>query len=192
MRKLAAVLLLALAGCLGPDHIEMEPNQLTFSRRGDQVWEHAVFMDTRGKSYPRQAATWSSSNEKVAKVDNVEKPGNVTAVGPGHAVISVKGAGGLVAEVRVDVETVEKLKVAPNPVKLVLDGDRVALQVEPLDVDGHVLRERKPHLKCANEKVCNCDASGVWPVGEGQTTVEVAVDDQTVTLPVVVEKGKKK
>jgi len=189
MRKLAVVLLLAMAGCLGPDHIEMEPKQLAFTRRGDSVWEHAVFMDSRGKSYPRQAATWSSSNEKVARVDNVDKPGTVTAVGPGHAVITVKAGKDLLAEVRVDVETVEKLEVGPNPVKLVLEGDRVPLVVKALDIDGHVLRDRTPHLKCADPKICNCDASGVWPAGAvGETTVAVAVDDQTVTLPVVVTK----
>lgn len=193
MRK--AILLLALAvggsGCLKPDHIDMEPKELSFSRRGDETWVHAIFRDERGKQYPKEHAVWSSSDEKVAKVDNHDKPGNVVATGPGHATITVKSDEGLVAELPVNVVTVEKIKVSPDTVKLTTDGERVVLAVQAFDGSGHVLRDRKAHMACANEKVCNSDGDGVWPSGEaGQTTVEVDVDDQKVVVPVVVEEGK--
>ena len=105
-----AVLALASTGCLEPDHIELDPQSLTFTRKGDQVWVHALFKDSKGKQFTKQAATWSSSNDKVATVDTKEKPGNVVAIGPGHATITVKGEGNLMAELSVDVVTVERLR----------------------------------------------------------------------------------
>jgi len=190
MRWFAAVSLLALVGCLKPDHIEMKPEQLTFNRRGDQVWVRAIFKDSRGKVYTRQAQTWSSSNDAVAKVDNAQKPGNVTAVGPGHATISVKGDG-LDAELPVDVITVEKLKVSPIPITLTTDSERVVPDVQALDVNGRPIKGRTPHMKCADEKICNSDGQGIWPAGDpGKTTVTISVEDQTVTVPVIVTKGK--
>lgn len=193
MRRLLAFLpVLMLAGCLNPDHIELEPKQLTLSRRGDQVWVHAIFLDNRGKQYPRQETHWTSSNDKVASVDNRDKPGNVVAVGPGHATITVTGDN-LSAELPVDVVTVEGLKVSPQPIKMTVDGERVAVQAVALDYQGHPLRDRKPHMKCANEKICNSDGDGVWPAGDpGETTVEISIDDKSITVPVIVEKGSGK
>ncbi|MBS2026546.1 MAG: Ig-like domain-containing protein [Deltaproteobacteria bacterium] len=193
LATLTAVLALSATGCLEPDHIELDPQSLTFTRRGDQVWVHAIFKDSKGKQFTKQPATWSSSNDKVATVDNKEKPGNVVAVGPGHATITVKGEGNLMAELSVDVVTVEKLSVEPNPVKMTVDSERVAPKILALDVNGHLLKDRKAHIKCANEKICNSDGDGIWPAGDpGETTAEVAVDDKTVTVQVVVEGGKKK
>ena len=189
MRRLLVVVPLLLAGCLNPDHIEMEPSQLTLHRRGDEVWLHAVFKDNRGKQYPKQETSWSSSNDAVAKVDNKDKPGNVVAVGPGHATITVTGAG-LSAEVPVDVITVEGVKVSPTAIKMTVDGERVPVQVVALDHQGRPLKDRKAHMKCANEKICNSDGDGVWPAGDpGETTLEVSIDDKTLTVPVTVEKG---
>lgn len=194
MRRLFALLPVLLAGCLNPDHIELEPKQLTLNRRGDEVWVHAVFKDNRGKQYPKMETRWTSSNEAVAKVDTTQKPGNVVAVGPGHATVTVEG-GGLTAELPVDVVTVEGLKVNPPMIKMTVDGERVPVQAIALDHQGRPLRDRKAHMKCANEKICNSDGDGVWPAGDpGETTVEISVDDKSMKVPVVVEKasGKKK
>jgi hypothetical protein len=199
MRSVRAVITLALAlaaaGCTGPDHIEMDPNQLTFTRRGSEVWVHALFKDHKGKQFPKEAATWSSSNEQVAKVDNKEKPGNVVAVGPGHATITVKGEGELSAELPVDVVTVEKVTIEPNPFKIPMD-ETLTPKVEAFDVNGRLLRDRKPHFKCNNDKLVQPAGDGLWSAGEpGTTTCEVAVDDKTVILTVAVDapaKGAKK
>jgi hypothetical protein len=184
--------LLALPGCPKPDHIELEPTELTFARRGEEVWVHAKFLDHTSHVYLKQPATWSSSDPKVAAVDNSEKPGNVTAKGPGHCTITVKGDDGIEAELSVTVSTVEKLKVEPAEVKLNEDGEKQPMSVTALDVGGHPLKGRTAHLKCQDEKVCNSDGDNVWPVGAGATILEVALDDQTVKVPVTVEKGKAK
>ena len=191
MRRLCLCFGLLLASCLKPDHIELEPGQVTLTRRGDQLWVHALYKDGRGKQYTREHGTWRSSDERVVKVDSVERPGNVLAVGPGQATVTVKSDDGLEAEVPVQVVTVEKITVSPQPITLVVDGDRVLVKVTALDVDGHPLRDRKAHLKCTNEKICNSDGDGVWPAGDpGTTTLEVALEDHTLNVPVTVTAGK--
>ena len=196
MRRLSLCFGLLLASCIKPDHIELEPGQVTLTRRGDQLWVHALYKDGQGKQYTREHGTWSSSDEKVVKVDSVQRPGNLLAVGPGHATVTVKSDDGLVAEVPVEVVTVEKLKVSPQPITLTEDGERVLVQVQALDVDGHPLKDRKAHLKCTNEKICNSDGDGVWPAGDpGTTTLEVSLDEHSLTVPVTVlaaKGGKKK
>jgi hypothetical protein len=91
---------------------------------------------------------------------------------------------------------VEKLKVSPQPITLTVDGERVLVQVQALDVDGHPLKDRKAHLKCTNEKICNSDGDGVWPAGDpGTTTLEVSLDEHELKIPVIVlaaKGGKKK
>lgn len=191
MRRLTLCLGLLLASCLKPDHIELEPTQVTFTRRGDQLWVHALYKDSRGKQYTREHGTWSSSDEKVVKVDSVQRPGNLLAVGPGHATVTVKSDDGLEAEVPVEVNTVEKLQVSPQPIALSVDGERVLVKVLALDVDGHPLKDRKAHLKCTNEKICNSDGEGVWPAGDpGTTTLEVSLDEHELAVPVIVAPAK--
>jgi hypothetical protein len=188
--KRGAILVLLLAGCMKPDHVEFEPEQLSMTRRGEQVWVHAKYLDHQGRTYPKEQATWTSSDPKVATVDAKDKPGNVTAVGPGHCTITARTEGGIEAELPVSVLTVEKLQVSPLEVKLSEDSDKQPMQVVALGPDNRPLKGRQPHMKCLDEKVCNSDGENVWPVGPGATTLEVNVEDQTVKIPVAVEKGK--
>ena len=62
--------------------------------------------------------------------------------------------------------------------------------------NGRLLRDRKPHFKCNNDKLVQPAGDGLWSAGEpGTTTCEVAVDDKTVILTVAVDapaKGAKK
>ena len=81
---LAGAMVLGAVGCAKPDHIETKPIDMTFNRRGEELWAQAIFKDHQGNVYVKQPAIWSSSDDKVATVDNKAKPGNVTAVGPGH------------------------------------------------------------------------------------------------------------
>ncbi len=191
-RSLFLVGLLSLCGCPKPDHIEVEPDSLSFARRGDEVWVHAKFLDHTARTYLKQPQTWSTSDAKVATVDTKDKPGNVVAVGPGHCSITVKGEDGIEAELPVSVNTVERVDVKPAEVKLTDDGDKQPMVVTSFDIGGQPLKGRTPHMKCTDEKVCNSDGENVWPVGIGTSTLEVAVDDKTVKIPVSVEKGKGK
>jgi hypothetical protein len=181
-----------LAGCPKPEYIELEPTQLSFARRGEAVWVHAKFLDHTSRVYLKQRQSWKSSDPTVATVDNVEQPGNVTATGPGHCSITVTGQDDIQAELSVSVNTVEKLQVTPPEVKLTDDGEKQPMGVVGLDYHGRPIKGRTAHLKCDDEKVCNSDGENVWPVGVGATTLEVAMDDQTIKVPVSVEKGKGK
>jgi hypothetical protein len=201
MRKLGGLapfglLALGLVGCLKPDHIEMEPQSLTLNRRGDQVWVRAIFKDHQSRVYPKEHTVWASSDPKVATVDNKEKVGNVVATGPGSCTVTVKNDDGLEAELPVTVATVEKIKVAVATVELELvDGENphVPLVAQGLDVNGKWLKDRKPHYKCLNEKICNSDGDNIWAAGDpGESEIEVSVDDLMVKIPVVVTKGKKR
>lgn len=193
-RSLAPLLFaaLGLSACTKADHIEFDQNAVTLKRRGDEVWLHAKFLDRKGASFPKTAASWRSSNDKVATVANSPKPGTVTAVGPGHATITVKTDYGLEADVEVLVDTVEGLKVEPQKLEIQVppEGEaleKVDLKVTALDAEGRPLRDRTPRVRCLDEKICNVDgAGGVWPVGAaGETTVEVDLDGKKVVVPVV-------
>jgi hypothetical protein len=182
---------LFLTACPKPDHIELDPSQLTFTRKNQETWVHAIFKDHQGRSYMKQEQTWSSSDEKVATVDNKDKPGNVVSVGPGHATITVKGDD-IEAEVGVTVTLVMKLKVSPDTVTMGTDGEKVPMLAQAFDQNNRLLKDRQVHGKCENEKVCNFDGENVWPAGDpGQTTLVLDVDDQEARIPVTVEKGKK-
>ena len=138
LARAALLALPLLAGaCTNADHIEIEQTSITLRRRGEEVWVRAQFKDRKGASYPRTHATWHSSDEKVVTVDGKEKPGNLKAIGPGHATVTVKGEGGLEGELTVHVVTAEKLQIEPAKVELGTDGEKVPLKITALDAEGH-------------------------------------------------------
>lgn len=178
----------SLLACAKVDYIEIEPNQAVLKRRGEGLWLRAKPKSRNGVYYPRLPIEWTSDDPKVARVDS---SGQLTAVGFGHAVVTAK-AGGQTATVDVDVETVESVRITPNKVEMKVDDPAFHPEIEPLDGEGHVLRNRTIEMKAADENVADVDGEQVWPVGPGHTIVTVRADDRTAPIDVTVTGTAKK
>ena len=138
-------------------------------RRGEGMGLHAKPKSRNGVYYPRMAISWKSDDPKVVTVDAA---GQLTAVGSGHTLVTA-AAGGQTAQVEVDVQTVESVRITPNKAELTVDSPAFHPQVDPLDGQGHVLRGRTIEMKSGNEDVADVDGEQVWPIGPGHTTVTV-------------------
>jgi hypothetical protein len=176
-----------VAACARVDYIEIEPNQVTLRRRGEGLWLRAKPMSRNGVYYPRLPVVWSSDNPKACSIDGV---GRITAVGPGHAVISAEVYGHK-ATIDVDVQTVEKVRIDPTTVTLAEDAPAFHPKVAPLDVDGHEVRGRTIDMKAADPNVIDVDGENLYPVAPCHTIVTVRADDRNGEIDVtVVGKGK--
>jgi hypothetical protein len=186
-----ALLGLALLGeaCSPVDYIEIEPSQVVLKRRGEGLWLRAKPKSRSGVYYPRLAIAWKSDDPKVVTVD---PSGQLSAVGSGHTIVTAT-SGGKNAQVEVDVQTVETVRITPNKTEMNVDAPAFRPTIEPLDGQGHVLRGRTIEMKSADENVADVDGEQVWPVGPGHTIVTVRADDRNAPIDVTVTgsgKGK--
>lgn len=179
-----------LAGCSRADYFKITPTSLTLESKGADRTVKALAMNRQGQEFPGiKPERWTSSDEKVATVDQA---GKVTAVGSGNATIKAI-LDKIEGEVMVEVITVEKFSVEPLSVTLTEDDDAVRTVVKVLDARGKQLEKRMVTARCKDEKVCNTDKENkIWPVGPGETTAEFRCEGFSQTVKVVVEKGKKK
>ena len=174
----AAAFALALSAC-GPSRIEIEPGSVQLFARGQKGKLHAVPMAKNGRALPDERCAWSSSDEKVARVEGPHNEATVTAVGQGRAVARCS-IGKLSAEVPVAVSLVTRVEVTPRDLELrVLDeATPTALAVRALDGEGRDVQGRMIGVRCLDENVCRGDDRGqVWAVGPGSSRVVVQVDD---------------
>ena len=177
------LLLLALAACARPDHIEIDPRGPRLSHRGESLHLHAKMMDRGGKVFPKERAVWKSRDPMLAPVD---ESGMVTALGSGHTVLTAVW-NELSADVPVDVELVEALRIEPARLELPASAEPVKLSVVAVGLDGHALRDREVHLSSANPAVARVDPEGrVWPVAPGDVVVRAKIDDKESEIPVHV------
>jgi len=175
---LAAALGPVLAAC-GPSRIATDPASLQLTVRGQRAQLHATPMSRDGSEMPREACTWSSSDERVATVTAKHNDATVHALGHGKTVVRC-AVGGKSVDVPVLVTLVTRVEVQPRTLVLrVLDEPAPAgLAVRAYDPDGHEVEGRNPVARCLDEDVCRGDARAqVWPVGPGDTTVVVQVGD---------------
>lgn len=182
LRLLPLFLLLA---CARPDHIEIDPIAPRLTRKGETLRLHAKMMDRAGKVFPNERAAYASRDPFVAGVD---ENGNLTALSSGHTVVTATWAE-LNAQVPVDVDMVEALRIEPARLELAAAADPVKVNVVALGLDGHPLRDREVHLVSANPAVARVDPEGrVWPVAPGDATVRAAIDDKEGEIAVHVRK----
>jgi hypothetical protein len=178
-RRLAlATLFAVLAGC-GPARIEMDPSTVQLFARGQKAGVHAVPFSRNGRPLPGERCTWSSSDDRVARVEARHNEATVTAVGHGRAAARC-AIGDLSAEVPVTVSLVSRVEVNPRELELrILDeATPTTLAVRALDAEGREVQGRKIGTRCLDENVCRGDDRGqVWPVGAGDSTLVVQVDD---------------
>ncbi len=177
-RLRAAAALLALAAC-GPTRIETDPASVQLFGRGQKAKIHAVPRSESGRALSEKLCAWSSSDEKVAKVEGAHNEATVTAAGHGRATARCT-IGKAAAEVPVTVTLVTRMEVAPKQLDLrVLDEALPsALVVHAFDGDGREVQGRLVATHCLDENICRGDGRGnVWPVGPGDSKVVVRVDD---------------
>jgi hypothetical protein len=176
--SLVALAAATLAAC-GPARVETDPASVRLFGRGQKAVVHAVPMSKSGSPMPGEACRWSTSDEKVATVSARHNEASVTAVGHGRGVVRCE-AGRAAADVPVTVTVVARVEVEPRAVELRLQDEPApkALAVRAYDGEGREVQGRAVLSRCANEDVCRGDARGqVWPVGPGETTLAVQVDD---------------
>jgi hypothetical protein len=191
-RTLAAVAAALLAcACAKADRIELRPGTVSFLGAGKATEIHAAPYEKDGRPIPDPPCTWTTSDEKVAKVAGRGNDATVTAVGQGSAIVRCS-IGDRAAELPVQVRVVARLSIRPERVLLeVTDTPTpLPLAVEAFDDRGTSLGTRAALVTCEREEVCRGDARGqVWPVGPGETTLRIDLEGALATLPVkVVEK----
>lgn len=126
---------------------------------------------------------WSSSDEKIAKVD---KTGNIEAISAGEAVITAK-AGEKTATCKVTVNIpIKSIYLNKTSIELNAIGDSYQLNASyyPSDADGAII------WKSDDEGVASVDQTGkVTAVGKGTTTITVSCGSVKDTCT-VVSKGE--
>jgi hypothetical protein len=177
----------ALAAC-GPARIETDPASVQLFGRGQKATVHAVPMSKGGAPMSGEACRWSSSDEKVATVSARHNEATVTAAGHGRAVIRCQ-VGGAAAEVPVAVTLVARVDAQPSSLELRLLDEPAprSLTVRAFDGEGREVQGRAVLSRCLDENVCRGDARGqLWPVGPGDTSAVVEVDDGHANVAVHV------
>ncbi len=177
-RPTLVTLVLALAAC-GPARIDLDPASVQLFGRGQKASVHALPISKNGRALPDQRCTWSSSDEKVAKVEGRHNEATVMATGQGRAVARC-AIGKVSGEIPVSVSVVSRVDVNPKELELrILDeATPTPLVVRALDGEGREVQGRVIGTRCLDENVCRGDERGqVWPVGPGDSTVLVQVDD---------------
>jgi hypothetical protein len=183
VRLLPVLLLLA---CARPDHIEIDPRAPRLTRKGESLHLHARMMDRGGQDFPRERAAWKSRDPFVAAVN---ENGDVIGLSSGHTVVTATW-NELSADVPVEVDLVEALRIEPAALELPARADPVKIDVVPLGLDGHPLRDREVHLVSANPAVARVDPAGrVWPIAPGFVVVRANIDDKEGEIAVRVLKA---
>ena len=184
MRRLLPLSLLPLfaLACLGPDHIEIDPTAPRLTHKGESVRLHGKVMDRHGKVYA-QRSFFSSRDPKVAAVD---EHGTVTAIASGHTVIEAR-AGGLLGEMPVDVDLIDRLEVVLPVLHLTLSDEPTEVPVRALGSDGHQRKDREISFSSDDARIARIDPQGrVWATNPGETVIKARVEDKIALVKVVV------
>ena len=184
MRRLL-LCLLAVSACSRPDHIEIDPRAPRLAHKGEAVRMHANLLDRTGRDFPTERASWKTRDPFVAAVD---ANGALTGLTSGHTVATASW-NELSAEVPVEVDLVEALRLEPSSLDLASSAEPVKLTVTAIGLDGHALRDREVHLFSADPTVARVDSDGrVWAVAPGDAVVRARVDDKESEIAVHVRK----
>lgn len=179
------LLLCLAAACARPDHIEIDPPAPRLVHKGETLRLHAKLMDRSGQVFPGERAVWTARDPFVAGVDAA---GNAVALSSGHTVLTATW-NGLSAQVPLEVDLVEALRLEPSALELRASADPVRVEVQALGLDGRPLRDREVHLVSADPSVVRVDPEGrVWPVAPGEARVRAAIDDKEGEIAVHVRR----
>ena len=175
--------LLAVA-CERPDHIEIDPRMPRLTHKGETVRLHGKMMDRHGRVFSSERAVWASRDPFVAAVDS---NGQVAALSSGHTVITARW-NELTADVPLEIDLTEALKVEADHLEVSINGDPVKLAVTPLGLDGRPQTGREVHLTSLQPDIARVDPEGkVWGVAVGEAVVKAKIDDKEAEIRVLVK-----
>ena len=164
--------------------VTVSPAALEFSALGDTLRLGAEAVDANGHAAEGATVIWVSGDTAVAVVD---ASGLVRSVGNGDAVVSatadsVSGA----AEVTVG-QVVGAVHVSPKALEFSALAERLRLDAEPVDSNGHPVEGAKVTWESGNTAVAVLDAWGlVRSVGNGEATVTATAGSASDTAYVTV------
>lgn len=127
--------------------------------------------------------TWTSSDEKIAKVDET---GKVTAIKVGTAEITAKAKDGTIAKCQVTVTDENETVIEPEEIKVNITNPTVAIdrtteiQLKPELVPSNSNTSTKLTYKSSNEEVATVDENGKVTIKAPGTTI----------ITVITENGK--
>ena len=125
--------------------------------------------------------TWTSSDTKVATVDN--KTGNVTAVGKGEAIITVKAQDGTKATCKVTVIDSDPKEIEPTGIEFltinptVILGRVPTLQMQTRLIPSNCNTNMGITFESSNEEVATVNLSGIVTIKSVGTTVITATTE---------------
>ncbi|MCC6809239.1 MAG: Ig-like domain-containing protein [Deltaproteobacteria bacterium] len=167
-----AATLLGLVACeKKPVSIQVTPPTAKMDKAGMTQTLAATGLDAENNKLPLAAATWSSSDAKVATVDNT---GKVTAVGSGVATIKVtqEEVNGAAA---VTVEIAQAVKVEPSEIKIAKADDKPTVKATVVNEKGAPIAGKPVTFAIADPTIATVDATGVITgVKDGSTTLTAA------------------
>lgn len=125
--------------------------------------------------------TWTSSDEKVATVDNT---GKVTAIKVGTAEITAKAKDGTIAKCQVTVTDENETVIEPEEIKVNITNPTVAIdrtteiQLKPELVPSNSNTSTKLTYKSSNEEVATVDENGKVTIkAPGKTIITVITEN---------------
>lgn len=164
---------------------QIATEKITLSETGMTLGRNEKYQLTAGLN-PMDSTDeviWSSSDEKIAKVD---KTGNIEAISAGEAVITAKaGEKTAICKVTVNIP-IKSIYLNKTSIELNAIGDSYQLNASyyPSDADGATT------WKSDDEGIASVDQTGkVTAVGKGTTTITVSCGDVKATCT-VVSKGE--
>lgn len=160
------------------------PTSISLNKTSIQGTQGAKFVleTTFSNNSPTEVRTiWSSSNTNVAKVNQY---GEVTIVGAGTAVITVKTLNGITATCTVNGTTqINGLKFEKN---IYILKENKSTQVKVLETSGLAIDNSKITWKVENSSVAKIENGNIIGVNEGETKITASYLGKTATAVVKI------
>ena len=160
------------------------PTSISLNKTSIQGTQGAKFVlePTFSNNSPTEVRTiWSSSNTNVAKVNQY---GEVTIVGAGTAVITVKTLNGITATCTVNGTTqINGLKFEKN---IYILKENKSTQVKVLETSGLAIDNSKITWKVENSSVTKIENGNIIGVTEGKTKITASYLGKTATAVVKI------
>ena len=160
------------------------PTSISLNKTSIQGTQGAKFVleTTFSNNSPTEIRTiWSSSNTNVAKVNQY---GEVTIVGAGTAIITVKTLNGITATCTVNGTTqINGLKIEKN---IYILKENKSTQVKALETSGLAIDDNKITWKVENSLVAKIENGNIIGLKEGETKITASYLGKTATAVVKI------
>ena len=163
--------------------VTVQPDTVRFTALGQSVQLSAEVLGHDGRVLPGVAASWSSGDAAVARVDSL---GLVRAVGAGAT--RVAAAAGRAADEAVVIVTQTADSVAVSPAAgTIAPGDTLRFTAAAFDENGHAVLGAEFHWSSGDPSVATVDRSGlVRGVAVGSATVSATAGSARATARIAV------